>query len=734
MNKERILDLIGVVFLVLLMTVVTINVNDPLTKQLIKSFASQEEPGGDYDLSNITGDTATPAPPPDTPTTPGYDLDTAINSSNNTPGTPGYDCRLGGCGGDSGAVSGYYEYNGKYYAIGGTGNNPANYQENQTTTTTSTATVPAPSLQENQFQRMECTDAGGRYSSSTGICSVTQTSTQLEKTDEGFITHTTTIVRDLFTNNVVDSNTVSTKTQTTTPFISPQIATQYSDPLKKSDGSKCTYSSECGSGSCAYPGGRGGVNKVCAEKKPEGQTISNLITQYISLFEGFNSPETQAVLPGLGTYGLGGGNAPVVTPPLEAYESPEAFTNFYTGVAYSMGAGAALAGGTILLAGGTPLLMELLTPAVIKTAVVANLVTDTIPVADCALTQNPQACQEAAFLITNPIPGAQYADDFIDAVTVFGRVPKASGLVTQLIDTPNVNESTFINTSLSPSPSALEPDPLARLAYLETPGVNVPRDLEQIAAEAGIITDAQIYANKLMADQIAIKQQLADAVEINPRASRLIESYEARYKISPDTTFPSINPKEVEIYNFQQDIINSIRRGDSSEQIIATVDQAIAKISKYVPVNEFTAADIQRVTGGTCVGGACITEVRTTNSGGILGFGQRTESQLVPVELLLPTRPAHPEWDRGAVITWAMGSGHELGHATNYLEWKPTMNGKVSISNFLDTRVRSEVSQYSFNYLVEAAIQNTRGTSEIGPFLQRFGLNGEPQELLDLLK
>ena len=69
------------------------------------------------------------------------------------------------------------------------------------------------------------------------------------------------------------------------------------------------------------------------------------------------------------------------------------------------------------------------------------------------------------------------------------------------------------STLLSGDNSGVSADPLDRLnSYFDSnnaPRISVPRDAEQIAAEMGIVTDAQANANRVMAEQIAIRERQA---------------------------------------------------------------------------------------------------------------------------------------------------------------------------------------------------------------------------------
>lgn len=114
-GKISILSLLSLGFLSLfLVTVVTITTNT----KILQIFAPKAV---DTSYTNLT--------PPVTSTTDGYGGSTVINANNITPNTVGYDCSKGGCpaGMSSSDVSGYYESNGKYYAVGGTGNDPNTY-------------------------------------------------------------------------------------------------------------------------------------------------------------------------------------------------------------------------------------------------------------------------------------------------------------------------------------------------------------------------------------------------------------------------------------------------------------------------------------------------------------------------------------------------------------------------------------------------------------------------------
>jgi lysophospholipase L1-like esterase len=125
-GRIDILNLAGVGFLTLSLVAVVSVTSNPQIKQIFAPKAVDTE--YPLDLSKPQEIIPTVEPPPSiSPTTNSFTLDQVINTANHTPGTPGYDCSQGGCGAGSGAVSGYYESNGRYYAIGGTGNDPNRY-------------------------------------------------------------------------------------------------------------------------------------------------------------------------------------------------------------------------------------------------------------------------------------------------------------------------------------------------------------------------------------------------------------------------------------------------------------------------------------------------------------------------------------------------------------------------------------------------------------------------------
>ena len=120
-GRIDILNLAGVGFLTLSLVAVVSVTSNPQIKQIFAPKAVNTE----YELPPVVPPPS--IPPISEPITSGFTLDQVINTANHTPGTAGYDCSQGGCGGGSGVVSGYYESNGRYYPIGGTGNDPNRY-------------------------------------------------------------------------------------------------------------------------------------------------------------------------------------------------------------------------------------------------------------------------------------------------------------------------------------------------------------------------------------------------------------------------------------------------------------------------------------------------------------------------------------------------------------------------------------------------------------------------------
>lgn len=162
-----------------------------------------------------------------------------------------------------------------------------------------------------------------------------------EKTDEGFITNNTTITRDDITGDIVADKTNTTST----------IANTNSSVEKTDDGfirTNTTITRDANTGNIvdAYSVTSTPTPPPTSTPKPSKEPESFWETVADTLN---NSDDS---LPGLGTNGLGGGNAPVVTPPMSIITSdnPQDLTDFYKGVAYSMGAGAMTAG-TVLVGG-----------------------------------------------------------------------------------------------------------------------------------------------------------------------------------------------------------------------------------------------------------------------------------------------------------------------------------------------------------------------------------------------
>lgn len=167
--------------------------------------------------------------------------------------------------------------------------------------------------------------------------------TTKEKTDEGFITHDLTITRDDVTGDIVADKTTQTSTiQDTTSSVE-----------KTDDGfirTNTTYTKDVNTGNIvdAYSVTTTPTPRPVSTPKPvepeEQPSFWDTVADKLN--------NSEDVLPGLGTNGLGGGNAPVVTPPMSVITSdnPQDLLDFYQGVAYSMGAGA-IAAGTVLTGG-----------------------------------------------------------------------------------------------------------------------------------------------------------------------------------------------------------------------------------------------------------------------------------------------------------------------------------------------------------------------------------------------
>jgi len=119
-------------FVLSLITAVSITSN-PLKTQLLGTFAKGKKSANDYGSPALRramggGNVASSAPVvPDN----GYTFSTVVNTAATGPDQTGWDCKnKGGCNSQAGDVSGYYEStpgSGKYYPIGGTGNDPNTY-------------------------------------------------------------------------------------------------------------------------------------------------------------------------------------------------------------------------------------------------------------------------------------------------------------------------------------------------------------------------------------------------------------------------------------------------------------------------------------------------------------------------------------------------------------------------------------------------------------------------------
>ena len=170
------------------------------------------------------------------------------------------------------------------------------------------------------------------YTSSTNF-------TTKEKTDEGFITNNTTITRDDTTGAIVadKTNTVST----TEDKISSVEKTD--DGFIRTD-TTLTRNADTGAVIDAH--------SVTTTPKPQPSKTPKPSEKPKSFWDQFSDAMNSPELAGLGQSGLGGGNAPVVTPPMSVLTSdnPQDLVDFYKGVGYSMGAGA-VAAGTVLVGG-----------------------------------------------------------------------------------------------------------------------------------------------------------------------------------------------------------------------------------------------------------------------------------------------------------------------------------------------------------------------------------------------
>ena len=300
------------------------------TGVIIVNYGGTQQIGSRAYLDENTSPAPSPSSttPENPPAAGGYSYDTVVNTVAET-GRPGYDCSKGGCAPGT-EVAGYYKAdNGKYYPVGGTGNDPSTYaatsleavkqqaaadaaaQNAADSADTATGTVP-----ENKALRDECRFEGGTMRD--GQCQITSTTTFLEKTDEGFITHTTTIVKDINC-NVITAKTVDTTKQTTSTFTETAdglvrtdtvvttdlagniISTQTLAPvlvqptskasinqqgivsIKKGAGSSCQVNSECDSGSCVSHGGRGGVVRTCGASPEIAQAPVDTKTQVFNI-------------------------------------------------------------------------------------------------------------------------------------------------------------------------------------------------------------------------------------------------------------------------------------------------------------------------------------------------------------------------------------------------------------------------------------------------------------------
>lgn len=144
-GKADILSISAIGFLILSLVAIVSVTSNPQIKQIFAPKALNTE----YDLIPITP----PSLPTSQPVTSGFTIDQIINTTNHTPNTVGYDCRQGGCGSNPAVISGYYESNGRYYAIGGTGNDPNRYASTSLAAVKANGgTVPASQTTQTQTQ------------------------------------------------------------------------------------------------------------------------------------------------------------------------------------------------------------------------------------------------------------------------------------------------------------------------------------------------------------------------------------------------------------------------------------------------------------------------------------------------------------------------------------------------------------------------------------------------------
>lgn len=304
MFKKYFLNITSVVFLLVTLVTVTVTVNDPLKKQLVGVFAEnnrawrlshqQEKKNEEFQAkqdakgqvsSELTGDALLKARER-TGTCAGAACLTPEIIKSKEAGT---DFGSGAVADAQNAIYAAYQsaLSGnaeslKQFQAGGQYFNAetAKQIEAALSSAPKTPSSPAP----DTGKEIDCGSLGGKYNAATDQCLQFSTSKQVEKTDDGFITHTTTIARNLFDNgNIVDSKTVSapsggaTAPASATPAPAPisaltsSIQSTGTKPLEES----CNFNSECQSGKC----GKKSVVSTSNSCLPSTQTAAGTTTQ-----------------------------------------------------------------------------------------------------------------------------------------------------------------------------------------------------------------------------------------------------------------------------------------------------------------------------------------------------------------------------------------------------------------------------------------------------------------------
>jgi hypothetical protein len=219
----------------------------------------------------------------------------------------GYDCKNNPDKCKTGAdVSGFYELNGRYYPIGGTGNNPSdpkyyadsqakaiadakaaadtarnaalagkvaevqntaptnNFAEKVATVqnTARDSSIPQPTTTTTIRRERrdtgevfitqtttETRDAEGKIISTKTVSTTPSTSISVSQVDGGYNQTTMSYMRDMETGLPVGTPTVTTKFIPTPPTASIEVNRQGGVSLKNQDGGKCEFNSDCGSNS-----------------------------------------------------------------------------------------------------------------------------------------------------------------------------------------------------------------------------------------------------------------------------------------------------------------------------------------------------------------------------------------------------------------------------------------------------------------------------------------------------